>query len=827
MRILWVALLIAAVLLMSGCGGGAEATEITSVKYSAKTEKIEVSATLDGADLKAYRGETIYLIEVPANNSEADILTLIPIAQSKAAGELNFSVSLSDGARTRLYSGFILASYSHSGGYKALGNIRYIDNPEALAKNKEEYPAYPGIKGLSILSSSDALTLGVRHTVVRVPIEEYLMASSEGEVVTDVFDGVTHYYNSKKLAELDYKIKSLSDSGVQVFLEFTLGASAEELPSALSSIAPKGAAAEASEGYAISVLSGDAYSHIAAFFEFVSERYTRSDEKYGFSAAYIIGRGVNSLEKSNVDAPQTLLESVSKYERLLRIAKTALLSSYAEGKVFVSLNNILNVDINEENLSDETSENADDTEKMPSAKRTLFGGAEYLDELFSEIEGNGDFEVGVALIPAASDSSSAVWNDINSENTIESRYITVKNLSVLRELIGEEREMMIYNYEISSEDETSMASSYAYAFLRAYEADVSAFVYGSHADGKTGSGETGLFRIDSDGDVKVEREIYGVFRDIDRIGAPEPEAPRLRIGDEWRTLYKKYGDDIKTFRSTSSYGTTAPDEKDAAREQTQLFDFSDGKNHNFFPSDGTAYIELCEKDGKKMMATELYPKYLGDMVGVRTPALDYETLKDAKTLKAVFSVELSEGNTAYVDLVLVSSGEELSIIKSRASVQTGNRQTVYFDIGDAEIEKDADVKAYVWVEGTGGRSPFYDDPASSDGDKLYIESISVIYKAKMPVWLIVLIILVIICALGFIGYRYAAIRTERKRRRLAMERRRAAAARRRGARPVGRGAQTSLGGRPGGPGTQRPAGARPPEGRRPANRYDNEERRQR
>ena len=40
MRILWVALLIAAVLLMSGCGGGAEATEITSVKYSAKTEKI-------------------------------------------------------------------------------------------------------------------------------------------------------------------------------------------------------------------------------------------------------------------------------------------------------------------------------------------------------------------------------------------------------------------------------------------------------------------------------------------------------------------------------------------------------------------------------------------------------------------------------------------------------------------------------------------------------------------------------------------------------------------------------------------------------------------
>lgn len=753
-KVLALAILTVLIFALVSCSGGERESEIKSVRYSPKTEMIEVEATLCSADVREFRGETVYLIEVPANNSVDDILTLIPAAQTKSGAEMKFSLPLREGARTRLYSGFVLAVFDRMNGYIALSDVRYLDNPESLAVSKSAYPEYPSIKGLSIVSSSEATLLGVKHTVIRIPIEQYILAESGEGAQTYIFDGESHYYNSARVAELDYKIKNLTGAGIEVILEFTLDTPPEKLPFSLISIAskkPTSAETEHTGGshYAISVTGGDSYRHIAALFEFFSERYTRSDAKYGFAGSFIIGNGVNSLTDTGIDDARTLSDAVYRYEKLLRIAETALRSRYENGKVFVSLDNKWSV---EEQLEENTSTDP----VLPVSQRDAFGIEEFLGALFDRIELGGKYEVDIALMPNASDESSAVWNDIGASESADSEYLTVKNLSLLRTLVGKDREMIIYNYGISADDEKTMAASYAYAFLKAVEADVSAFIYNGQADGLTGNGETGLMKVSEDGKTVEKREIYDVFLGIDVIGAPEPESARLRIGGEWSALYEKYGERAGTSHVTLGEGSTVKNESDKKLKKatsTLLFDFSEGKSFDFFPSDSAYYIEIGDELGARALKSGLASRYKGEYMGVRSSPIPYEKLDGALQITVELSTDPGEGNTAKVMLALVQSGENKSILHtSSAILQASNRQTVYFDIREAKInEKYGDVLLYIWVESTSGRSPVYSGEEGSE-QYILIENISVEIKKQTGAFLWILIITLLLALIVGVLY---------------------------------------------------------------------------
>ncbi len=751
-----------AALAFVSCSGdaGERSSEITSVVYDTEDAQLEISATLDSADVREFRGETIYLIEIPANNSVSDIVTLIPVAQSKSGAEMSFAVPLKDGARTRLYSSFVLAVFDRANGYIALSDARYVDNPDALAQNKDEYPLYSSIKGLSIVSSSDAISLGAKHTVIRIPIEEYILPESAEGAVTSVFDGNSHYFNASKVAELDYKIKNLTGAGIEIYLEFTLGTPPEELPAPLAGLASKTPSrtednaddleekeTKKDSHYAISVTTGDSYRQMAAFFEFLAERYTRTDGKYGFAAAYILGHGVNSLTETGIDDARTLTDSVSCYAKLLNIASTALRSKYAEGKVFISLDNKWTVADQEKEGPEADGAPAAQDPTLPFSLRDNFGGAEYLEALICETESSVSLDFGVALMPIASDGSSMVWSDIGSSDDEDTEFLTVKNLSAARSLIGKERELMIYNYGISSDDEISMAASYAYAYLKAAEADVSAFIYNGHFDGATGNGETGLWSVGEDGGAAQKREIYEVFKYIDVKDSPAPKSAEKRIGSEWTELWEKYESEIKSAVISSGTGSTSKDEDDkdlkGAKEKL-LFDFGEGKSFDFFPSDSTCYLEVSEYLGDRALKSAMIPKYKGENMGVRSAPIAFETINGAKQISTVISADGGEGNTVRLTLALAqSNGEESLFHTGDVKIQSGNRQTVYFDISDAGLREElGDVTMYLWVESNSERSPFYSG-GEAEENLLYIENISAAVKKSNRgiIWTVLIIIL--------------------------------------------------------------------------------------
>lgn len=778
------------VLTLSSCGSGSSdrLCEVTEVIYDTKNECLSVTATLDARALKQYKYEMIYLIEVPANNTASDVTTLIPVSQTKPSKEMNFTLPLKSGALTSLYSGFVLATFDRVNGYNAIGDIRYIDNPEALAKNTAEYPRYSSAKGLNIVSTSDAVLLGVKHTVIRIPVEKYMVSKSADNAFAVTFDGESYCLDSDMISELDYKIKNMTDAGIEVYLEFTLDTPPEELDTENAPLASKSVSAvtentisATDRHYAISVSTGKSYRKMAAFFEFIASRYTRSDGKYGFAGAYIIGHGVNSLSDTGIDDPRTLADSAERCVKLLRIASTALRSNYKNGKIYVSVDGKWNV-TDRSSDSSETSENVR-SDDLPRSLCTEFGAKEYITELVKKADIGGSFDFGVALMPLPSEDTSSVWNDARSTSADTSERITVCNLSLMTSLLsaenmhynGKMRELMIYNYGISALDGNAQAASYAYAYYKAAEAGIGTFIYNGHWDGTTGNGMTGLYSTGEDGGAEAKRPIYDVFKNIDVKGSDEPFSATSLIGTPWKTLYAAYAEKVKTLSVSETSGSTSQGDENGGKKQKfktgLLFDFSDGETHGFFPSDSAKSIGIGDFLGSRVLRAELEAKYKGEKMGVRSAPIPYETLKKAKQLIAVVKADTTEENTARVTIGITQSGETESILfTSDVSVQAGNRQTIYFDLSALELnEKLGDATLYFWTEANGTRSSFYSDAGETDADiphdALSIESISITSLAKGKTVLpIIIFVIIAVMALAFFGYKYYLVLRERKMR---------------------------------------------------------------
>lgn len=806
--------------LFSCVGDDERVNAVTSVKYSEKADKLKISATLDRETAKAYKRETIYLMEIPAHNSIDDIVTLIPAAQAKAGKKMSFEIPLKNGAKTCLYSGFALAIFDKTEGYVALGDVRYVENPEALASNEEEYPVFSSAKGLYISSLSDAAELGVRHTVIRIPVEDYIsIGDVDGEIACS-FDGNTFYINKNKIAELDYKVKNLTDAGIEVFFEFTLDTSPDALPNKLSFLPLKqkktemgGIAGAVGSGnnasfneqgsslsapnvhYAISMKSGESYQHLAAFFEFFAERYTREDGKYGFAAAYIIGQGVNSLGTTNSDDARTLADTTDSYARLLRLAATALRSKYANGRVYTSLNNVWNCSDSEgisvaqkdtgistqaETLGEEAGESisahVQGGDNLPKPLRTEFGGSEYLTALVKNIAKAGSFDFGVALIPNASDiNSSSVWMDEKAVNAQTTVNLTVKNLSVLSEFLsresmlldGKERDIILYNYQISASTPDAMAASYAYAYYKATEAGADAIIYNGQWDNATGNGSTGLWQMDSAGEPFEPRAIYTVFKNIDVKGMGETEQAKARIGAEWSALYSKYSKKVQTALVSTGSAVNTPDTKALAKLSDKiLYDFSEGYNYGFYPSDSAIYVEVADDaSGGKVLRAALSPRYKGEKVGIRSGDIDYETLSSAKIITVALCAKIPDSNTSRITLALSQSNDKgSSFFSSVATVQASNWQTVYFNLDSIKLDKDfGPVKMNLWLEADGipirldGNEPLGNGGEAAEistGYELDIKSISVASKKKGISVIAIILVIIILVVLGFVAYKF-------------------------------------------------------------------------
>ena len=608
--------------------------------------------------------DTLYLFRVSANHGGA-LTAMTPIAQQKVTGTtltITLPYDATDPAAA-LY-GYVLARADGKGGFLPMSKVIYPQNFSAFALHTAAYPTVTSKKGLQVQLITDAQLLGVKHTVVNAFFNE-LITENEEQAEAFVYGGETYHLDTAALSALDYRIKSLSDAGIHVYLNYLL---AFDTSAPASLYYPK-AEGNAATLYAPNVSTPEGIRRYAAVMHFLAARYSRPDGKHGFCGSYILGYEVNQEGERHSMGLAELSDYAAQYAILLRTADTAVRTAYANGRVFVSLSNRWDV--------------SSDEEPAPY----LFGARDLLDEL---AKGCGDIPFGISINPYPSElSMTDYWNDGKATDDVETAYLTMKNLSVLTEYVkrapllyqGHSRPIVVGEFGLSGkadENEDLQAAAYLHAYTAVcrYE-EIEAFIWHRHVDH---AGEKGLYYgLYASSDLLLEpttpKVLHTVFSAVDtgNLSARLRERllPLLPEGSE-EIL------DVAPNREVLSVTATASG-KYSSKNSTLLFDFSQSL-YGFYPTDNASYLEQWEEEGHTFLRTGLIHISSKEYMGIGIPLSDMSHVNDSDAITLRLRV-VSGLDTADIRLILSGEkeGQEI-ILDGTATVACGEWVEVTFPL---------------------------------------------------------------------------------------------------------------------------------------------------
>ena len=585
---------------LSACST-APATEnrITSVVTDGESIRIEASLT-DGF-LENYKEKSVYLFELPSvYSSDVDLSELDPISEAMPRRSMIYILSLSDGARSRLHSSYLLAAYdAATDTYTPLTPPATLSNPEVLATPDDGYvKGEVSIKGLISDHPADAIRLGIAHTVVDVPMEQLILSGWQEGAVSYVYGGVTRYLNAHALTELDETVEVYTTAGVEVYLRFILGApGGTDVP--LGLYLPGATVTEAMvSDYAVNMTTSFATVIMEGFFDFMADRYATPTEGRKAVTAFILGNHVNNGVTTNHAAGMGLASYITNYEKLTRMAYTALVSHNAQGRVYISTDSRRVV----------TNEQGWDTPAFLSA---------FAEE--AALRGDYGWHVATDLYT----DRPGIWEDDPDTDT---NFFTVRNLGVLTDILdsaayswkNQPRRLLIAGFSVpattqgcisSEENDNRQAASYAYAYLTCLQnGRVEALIYDVHTDPSPVAEKTdlrGLWRVALDDPADGSnaslrpvspRPIYGVFGMMDTTAASSlSEALKNLIGPAYTKLETALSGKSAPITTVKGSGTLLPHTTDHGKA-SPLYTFNDGSLHGFADGGGLTCLELIHSE---------------------------------------------------------------------------------------------------------------------------------------------------------------------------------------------------------------------------------------
>ena len=597
-------ILLCAALPMSVYAASVQGNTITSVVINKNLDAINVFATLSDAYVRDNRGKSVYLFELMPEQSEKDLTSLSPIAETKVTPEPTFSLPFDTSDKARLLSRYVLASMSADGVFSALTDAYYISNPEAVAPHDYAFPVAASKKGLEVQLLSDAQLLGTSYAVINVSVDSLLLGESSPDSVSFIFDGKTYYVSRARLDSLDYRIKVLTDSGMIVYLNIILGAPSASTPEKLNVLYyPEALDGTDARLCAINTENAESVLYYAALLNFLATRYTDPSGEYGFAGGWIIGYEANSNRNYNYMGPAPLADYMDSYAKALRIAHAMLRSVYSNGRVYVSVGNNFNAASTELNFAGD--------EQLDYPARL------FLERLNQVISVSGNFPWNLSINPYPSDpANTAYWTDPNTLGSYDTPFITMNNIDVICNFMGQEnflyegakRRILLGSFGVSGEAVTSgealQAAAFAYAYYTAASNDdIEALIWHRHVDSADESGLLLGLWASAEGENLVPaqtKSIYDVFKYIDteRYGSKEQSlektafALKLIGADSWIDLIPGFDINKAVTRSVHEAISHLSSDIESKYKEAALFDFSSGELYGFYPSDNAAYIEL-------------------------------------------------------------------------------------------------------------------------------------------------------------------------------------------------------------------------------------------
>lgn len=252
----------------------------SSVTIHKKGEKVEATVTLNTDLLDAHKGSRAFLYELRPGEEISVLSARDPLDSAKVRAKMEFDFPLIDaGGYNRVYSSFVIV---FNDGTLLSETGYWIENPELLATNRQDFLWKSSPKGLVLDDVDEATALGAMHAMLGTSL-----STLSGGSTAITFGGATYYVSESELARLDASVREASAAGMQCSLTLRLDA----MPP---------------------------LDYCTALLDFLTARYAGGD--YGtLSAIFLKDTNVTSTE-------QTAL--------LCRVANQALLSHVANGRVY-------------------------------------------------------------------------------------------------------------------------------------------------------------------------------------------------------------------------------------------------------------------------------------------------------------------------------------------------------------------------------------------------------------------------------------------------------------------------------------------------------------
>ena len=380
-------------------------------------------------------------------------------------------------------------------------------------------PLGAGLKGLQVQMVDDALALGIKHAALNVSITSLIDLDEHADSFHWQSDGRTFFFSRGSVESIP--VLPLSRAGMRVYLILL---STVTNDARLSRIVRPAAAREAPNGITgFNVADPEGRRYFEACVEFLADRFSGRDARYGRVDGYIVGNELNSHYEWYNIGPATTGQVAREYLEAMRIAHAAVRRSSPDARVYISLEHHW-------------------TARNGSDPLRACPGRALLDELNRLSKARGDFDWQVAFHPYPENlRDPRTWRDKTALPRVDTPKITFKNLEQLTRYLrrpemlcqGRPRRVILseqgFDTPATPDGQAVQAAGFCYAWVKTSRlAGIDAFILNRHVDNAQEGGlNLGLWtrQPGTIATPAAKKRIYEVFR---AAGTPDWE-PAFRF----------------------------------------------------------------------------------------------------------------------------------------------------------------------------------------------------------------------------------------------------------------------------------------------------------
>ena len=483
---------------------------------------------------------TLYLFEFKAYEVVTALDDRAPVAttflQLDQHTDFTLSIPRFEEGRDRLYSRFMVQWHwpDNSADTEFLPGVCYVTDMRGISAYDYPYPQAHTIKGLQVRDATDAIHLGIGHAALNLNQPTIMRPSAGKSTITYTMDGQDFYFDEAYLFQFDRQVKELSDNNVIVYLILLNSRQWDNItvdPTMETTLLhpdydPEGFIS------AFNVVTEDGFAHYKAFVEFVADRYSRPDNKYGRVSGYIIGNEVDAQWIWCNAGEKTVEDYMQEYALAVRTAFYAARKQYSRARVYISLTHHWT---------------------MPHTQNPLHTyRARDIVEIMNRMSvSKGNFDWSIAYHPYPEDLMIAsFWDNENASDSFDTPLITFKNIEILPTYLSQShllydermRHLILSEQGLNSletdESERIQAAAYALAYWKIERTKViEAFIYHAHVDHRDEFDlNLGIRRRDKASDSPnapgEPKPVYAIFKDIDSPKQADIlEAAKVVIGE--------------------------------------------------------------------------------------------------------------------------------------------------------------------------------------------------------------------------------------------------------------------------------------------------------